>query len=120
MKMELVKINERTKTDEENGVTYIGTEYSIGDYQVERIEKHYKDGEMVENIHVSASWEDRNEKFLPEIYFNDDWFGTKKKHFDIQTSSYGALAPEEIEKVIAGYQQAVEVVETLTDKFIGE
>ena len=36
-------------------------------------------------------------------------FGAKIGHFEIQTTSYGSLPSEEIDKVIAGYKEAQEV-----------
>ena len=57
------------------------------------------------------------EEYLPEIYVIDDGemhvFG-----FEIQTTSYGSLSAEETKKMIAGLNEAIEVVEILTKEFV--
>lgn len=45
-------------------------------------------------------------------------FGERKSEFKIQTTSYGALEPAEIQEVIKGYETAMKVVEILTKEFI--
>lgn len=121
MKMEIVKINERTREDITEGRKYVLTEYTIGNYKVEHLVTCFNGNvEPSININVSLNWEDHHENYLPEIYFNDMWFKPKKDryYFSIQTTSYGSFRPDDIKKIIAGYQQAVEVVEVLTEKFI--
>lgn len=53
--------------------------------------------------------------YLPDIYVKYD----KEISYKIQTTSYGALVPEEIAKVIEGYHvalQTVEIVKSLSRK----
>lgn len=49
------------------------------------------------------------EERMPEITY-DSW---DTKEFRIQTTSYGSLVPDEINKVIEGLQEAQEVVKTI-------
>lgn len=109
-----------TKTDyrklEKAGYIYIGEEYTLGTrYLVERYETTYTDGTKLDNIYIKAA--DPADRYLPEIYYNDDFFGQKKPRFEIQTTSYGPLAPEEIQKVIDGYNEALAAAAALTAAF---
>lgn len=103
MKLELIKKMNAT------GAT--AQLYQIGSYQVSVM--NYESG--FRNITVNQDW---NEKFIPAIYYNDGMFGSDEKSFTIQTTSYGALTPDEIKQVIEGYEQAIEVVAVLTKEFI--
>ena len=122
MKIELVKINELTREDITEGRKYVLTEYTIGNYKVEHLVTCFNGYvEPSININVSLNWEDHHENYLPEIYFNDMFKPKKDRYyFSIQTTSYGSLRPDAIEKIVAGYQQALAVVEALTEKFIEE
>lgn len=57
--------------------------------------------------------------YLPEISESDDNFSNKETglSFEIQTTSYGCLKPEEIKKVILGYQVAMETIEIVREAF---
>lgn len=56
-------------------------------------------------------------KYLPSIYSKTD--GEEKIiDFEIETSSYGSLSSEEIERVISGYKIALDVVKELKEMFI--
>lgn len=55
--------------------------------------------------------------YLPDIYCRDDIEGNVIA-FEIQTTSYGSLETEEIKKMVAGLNEAVEVVEILTKEFV--
>ena len=83
--------------------------YEIGDYKVKDLT--YSWGHRVE---VSTR---NRERYLPDIYCRTDDEGVIVG-FEVQTTSYGALAAEEIKKVIAGLEEAVQVVEILTVKFV--
>ena len=109
-----------TKTDyrklEKAGKIYIGEEYTLGTrYLVERYETTYTDGTKLDNIYVKAA--DPADRYLPQIFYHDDFFGQKKPRFEIQTTAYGALAQEEIQKVIDGYHEALAAAEALTAAF---
>lgn len=107
------------RTKEENGIKYEGVTYTLGEhYTVERYIKTYKDGSVYQNFYVKvADYNEGRKNYIPEIYYEDNYFGERNPRFEIQTTSYGALNPEEIQKVIKGYQEAVEAVEILTNRF---
>lgn len=112
--MEL-KFIERKEAQDERG-NYKRDEYRIGNYVVFREMSFYNTGSIFDRIQVIQN---REVDYIPEIYFNYDIFGEKDtREFKIQTTSYGSLSPEEIQKVIAGYNEALEVVNILTEKFI--
>ena len=83
------------------GKTYRG--YELGLYEVE--ETIFESGYA--SIRVSKDWK---EEYLPEIYERNNGFA-------IQTTSYGSLQAEELKKVIAGYEYAMEAVEILNREF---
>ena len=101
---------------EENGTKHEGTAYELGRYKVDKYIATYETGYVYKRIIVSVPWEER-ENYIPEIYYEDDYYGTHTPRFEIQTAAYGALSPEEIAKVIAGYQEALEAVKILTKEF---
>ena len=112
--MILNQVDYRTK--EENGKKYTASEYILGDdlYEVVKYSTKYSDGTFYSRISVSRN---REHEYLPDIYFEDGVFGNNKKEFKIQTTAYGALAPDEILKVIDGYNTALEAVKILTKNF---
>lgn len=55
--------------------------------------------------------------YLPEIYFDNDLLGEKPTRFRIQTTSYGALEVEEIDKVVEGYRIAQKTVKEIVEFF---
>lgn len=112
--MELIKVDERTRIDLESGRTCEAETYKIGRYEVDHYVVTYEDGDGYERICVSGEWK---AEYLPDIQYEDGRWGEEKKCFKIQTTAYGALNPEEIKKVIAGYNEAMEVVAILTEKF---
>lgn len=104
---ELKLIETRTKD------IYREETYEIGDYTVI---VEFVNGE-VDRISVKEDW---NKEYVPPIYFGYDSIFAKheKQQFKIQTVAYGAKDITEIQKVIEGYQNAIEVVEVLTKTFI--
>ena len=83
--------------------------YKIGRYTINVVD--YLDG----TAYITTEHEKAD--YLPHIYVRDD----NDLHvlgFEIQTTSYGALNAEEIQKVIAGYNEALEVVAVLTKEFV--
>ena len=114
--MTLCTINHLEKV--ENGVKYEKDEFTLGKhYKVERYISRYEDGDVRKRICVHLSLKDERDNYIPKIYYEDDFFGTSKPRFEIQTTAYGSMNPEEIKKVIAGYQEAIEAVEILTKNF---
>lgn len=113
--MELIKVDERTRIDLKSGSTCEAETYKIGRYEVEHFVTTYESGVVIESIYVNGEFK---AEYLPDIQYYDDWFNEgANKCFKIQTTAYGALNPEEIKKVIAGYNEAMEVVAILTEKF---
>lgn len=105
----------RSKEKHEDGAHYYMADYEMGGYIVTHYLTKYSDCDVIERFEIFAK--DRT-SYLPKIYYSDGHFGKKEKSFEIQTTAYGALNPEEIKKVIAGYQEAIEAVETLKQEFI--
>lgn len=114
MALELVKIDERTKIKLQGGIVYEATFYEIGRYQVEHYVKTLESGKVFDRVNVCPDW---TEEYLPEIEFDDEYEGHEWRRFYIQTASYGPLEPDDIREVVAGYQEALEVVEVLTEAF---
>jgi hypothetical protein len=85
--------------------------YEIGKYGVEVTT--YENGDKYIRVFVT----DRNDRYIPEIYCTINR-KSKAIEFSIQTSSYGSLSADEIKQVIAGYNEALEVVEILTKEFV--
>ena len=114
--MTLCTISHKEKI--EDGKKYERDEYTLGKhYTVVRNITRFEDGDRLVRIHVNLSYEDRHMNYFPEIYYEDGIFGDEEPEFKIQTTSYGAMNPDEIKKIIAGYQEAIEAVEILTKNF---
>lgn len=114
--MTLCTISHKEKI--ENGRKYERDEYTLGKhYTVVRSITRFEDGDIFKRIFVNISYEDRHDNYFPEIYYDDDILAEQKGEFKIQTTSYGSMSPDEIKKVIAGYQEAIEAVEILTQNF---
>lgn len=109
LKMNLVETIVR-KTEE-----YIRTAniYDLGIYKVIDIYIEYPDYTL-SNIEILI--EDKNSRYIPEIYSRREMDGTITD-FKIQTTSYGSLKVDEIEEVIKYLNEAKEVVETLKKFF---
>lgn len=99
----------------EDGELRTRDEYEIGHYKVAWVKCFYaEDGsENYENIQVFTA-----DEYMPEIDYHDNFWSKEKPEFKIQTCAYGSKGVDEIEKIISGYQEAVEVVKKLTERFI--
>nr|DAM46359.1 MAG TPA: hypothetical protein [Bacteriophage sp.] len=104
MKLELLK----TQTSATGSIV---NSYTIGNYA---ITEHIRNN--ISNIYTTPNM-DAND-FLPNIYSDQRWEDGRITNFVIQTTSYGSLSVEDTEKFIEAYQEAVEVTETLKDKFV--
>ena len=109
---DLIKVSE--KEMDKDGIHYYGAKYEIGIYNVEHFVTTYENGYEHETIYVRSAIDDR---YVPEIYFYDDWFGDKIKRFEIETTAYGSLKVDEIETMVGYYKEAIETVKVLTKKF---
>lgn len=85
-------------------------EYRIGHYTLfveEAIGK--QDGKRITTM---FSIEADNDDYLPQLYYRKE-----EKVVLVQTTAYGAKKPDEIRKIIQGYEEAVQVAETITKEF---
>lgn len=114
-KFELKLIGTQEVEDENSKSTRY--EYAIGNYRAYKDVTVYKNGSNpYESIFIAKNWELR---YLPDIYFHNLFYKKDdEKTFTIQTTSYGSLNAEEIQKVVEGYQEALEVVKVLTESFL--
>lgn len=87
--------------------------YKIGNYA---IIEYIRDGFTV--IYTRPNMEAND--FLPDIYAEDKNEDGNITEFKIQTTSYGALSSEDTKRFIEAYEEALEVVEILTDKFVNK
>lgn len=105
------------KTNEEHGIKYDMTVFTLGEhYTVERTISTYKDGERYIRFAVLVDYRDANENYIPEITV-DRSTSTGRLLCKIHTKNYGEQDADEIQKVIAGYQEAVEAVKILEKNF---
>lgn len=103
------------KERKDDGKVYTRNSYQINEYNVNVDVIHYEDGSSYRNISVNAK--DWGKDYIPQIYYEEPFERKSDAHFEVQTTAYGSLRPEEIDKVIAGYQQAKETAEILTKEF---
>ena len=100
------------KEKEFDGRHVVRTEYEIGEYEIVVHESFYPDGDYRRSIDCSTSIVGRS--FFPDIYYRSSWSGEEPSGFEIQTTSYGALAADEFRSFLAAQQMALEVVEVLS------
>ena len=62
-------------------------------------------------------WETESNEYLPTIYVNENMDGHIES-LDIQTTSYGAVGTEEMDRIIEGYKMAVDTVRALENLLI--
>lgn len=85
----------------------------VGRYIIERDVIEFDNGSTRERLDIYA-----NDDFLPSINFNRRRNGENVHEFTIDTVAYGSLTPDELKKVIDGYNHALEVVEVLNNEFL--
>jgi len=104
--IETKRINLETRTVE-------ATRFTLGEhYMVTRRVCKYADGTTWKDYNVTKTGD-----YIPDIYYNDGIFSDEKPGFKIQTTAYGDKNIDEIKKIMAGYQEAIEAVEILTKNF---
>lgn len=103
--------NEREKTEEIKH--YVRKDFEIGSYSGYIVFTTYPTGDIDKDIYVYS-----DKEYAPDIYFYEAHLNKGKEGFRIQTTAYGALDTEEIEEVMKGYQEALEVVKILTEEFL--
>ena len=111
IKLELIKEN----VAEHENVKMAVRAYKIGAYEVEVEEYEFSNG-AGHNRQIRIR-KDFREEYMPDIYHYWRTFGEEIEEFKIQTTSYGTLKPDEIKKVIAGYEEALAITEILTEAF---
>lgn len=84
--------------------------YSIGNYTV-RVSTWSDSSAQYTTVDTARG------EYVPEIYCRGDFEG-KVLGFEIQTSSYGSVSVEEVQKMIAGLEEAVEVAKILEKEFV--
>lgn len=86
--------------------------YELGSYSVSVVT--YDEG--WQSVCIKKNEDNR---YQPSIFSrtDDEW---KLTGFDIMTTSYGALQPDQIRKVIDGMEEAIQAVEILTKEFVKE
>ena len=107
--MELKLVSSKMVNNAIFGATLV-ERYEIEDYEV-------KVNHLLGEVVVSVTKRSNNDRYLPSIIYRDDEDGNLEG-FDIQTTSYGALSIDEIEKMVNSIEKAVKVVEILTEKFV--
>ena len=87
--------------------------YTIKELYYKNTEGKFFNGGCIDRIDVERP----SQKFLPEIDINLNLLteGLEITDIRIQTTAYGSLPVNEIEKVIKGYQKAVRVVNKLQE-----
>ncbi len=103
-----ISIQKRGESYNENlGITI--AKYDVGDYALSV--RVYDDGYCYFTVSKSAY----GEEYLPDIYMGDSYDSL----VTVQTTSYGALAPSEIQKVIDGLEYACDVADAIA-RFIDD
>ncbi len=114
MKLELIDEKTRVTAD---GRYCTRTDYSIGGYAVTEFKSFYSNGTAITNYECTPVRVPGENCYLPEIYYRDNWYDCRVSHFEIQTTSYGALDAEEFKKFLEAQQMAMGVVEVLNREF---
>ena len=105
-----------------HGSHYEDDIYTIGGYTITNSIETEEDGTKDRYMYVRITNrrdETGTNRYLPEIYFNDR-IGRTPPKFTIQTTSYGALEEGEYREFLEAQHIALDVVTTLTDRFINE
>lgn len=108
-KLNLIK----ESTDKSYNGSAVYKVYEISGYEVTVEHFEFANGAVCDNVYVEKNYLD---KYLPEIYFHS-LANNGKGEFKIQTTGYGTMTPAEIKQMIAKYEEAIDVVETLTKTF---
>lgn len=115
MNLKLEKVWEHTKIRLGDNTTIVKEIYEIGHYEVERTTETYEDATTKEWFRTGR---DTAAEFIPEIDFQSDPAETPESEFVVITPGRWTLTAKELEQLIAGYQEALDVVRILTEAFI--
>lgn len=97
-----------TITDSEDYKVYTCLSYVFS-------EKIYPSG--LTQISIRKKIGEVNNEYLPNVYV-DDTIDGEIKGFKIQTTSYGTMGCDDIEKVISGYNEAIKFVKVLEKRYL--
>lgn len=99
---------------------YTRDTYTIDEYTVEVDDTTYMDdGLTIRSISVIRPFDrDGAKRYIPEINYNDEFFGSKEPRFEIQTTAYGSLKTDEYALFLDAQEKAVKVVEILTKELL--
>lgn len=88
-------------------------------YDITIYENNYYKIRKIYNKDLNYSTYDYKSKgeYIPSIYIKNNLYKEEIDCIDIQTTAYGSMQAEEIEKVIEGYQIAVLTVKQLKEIF---
>lgn len=87
-------------------------------YQIGRYLVNVEDEEGRDRYIEARPDYSKGENFLPDIHIDRDYLGRREPEVKVGTTSYGALSVEDIQKVIAGYNEAIEVAQIIKEKFL--
>lgn len=104
MELKLVETKIKERENRKVDIYTVGNNYTV-------YVNTYEDG------HLCVDIKEKRDEYVPLIYARSELFG-ELSGFEIQTTSYGSLSAEEIKKMVAALNEAVEVVEILTKEFV--
>lgn len=87
--------------------------YQIGKYLVNVEDEEGRDRYIEARPDYS-----KEENFLPDIYIEREHLLRGEAEVKVGTVSYGSLHVEDIQKVIAGYNEAIEVAQIIKKEFL--
>lgn len=113
--MEIKLMETKSKVTEK--ATYTCETFDTEDYRIERYTTAYAEG----FTHVSFDIRSKLEgTYLPHIFYFDDFFGSSKPRFEIQTTSYGTMGIEDFDRFLTAQIIAKETLVALTAAFIND
>ena len=87
-------------------------------YQIGRYLVNVEDEEGRDRYIEARPDYSKGENFLPDIHIEREHLWKGKAEVKVGTTSYGSLNVEDIQKVIAGYNEAIEVAQIIKEKFL--
>lgn len=108
------------KEMDQDGMHYKSSTYAIEGYTVYVDETALSSGRAHHLVTTMRNSQTGDNQYLPPIYHKESVVGEKKRWFEVQTVSHGALEIEEFEKFLAAQKKALEVAKVLTKELFGE
>ena len=116
MSLQLKLVHQEEK--DADGAHYGRDIYSIGKYEVTDDSTILENGSVRHEIYIRVVGSDSDRRYLPDIYYQNDRWGTRKPEFKIQTTAMGLLSLEEYPTFFAAQKTALEVATILTRDLI--